>query len=564
MIASDWHALGIDTRGKISGQIKTYCPKCTPTRKNKRDMSLSVNLDDGVYQCHNFPCDFSGKVGREPRDWRHIPPTPIYTKPAPPPENSAIGERGRQFLEGRGIDADIAAEMGVYSNPEDSAIAIPYRRNGEVVHIKYRAVPEKRFWSTKDTEHVLYNLDACQRATDVVITEGELDVLALMTAGIDTALSVPDGAPGAGQQAEGKLACLDSGMEIFESARRVLIAVDNDEPGIALREELIRRIGPAKCFVVIWPDGLKDANDTLMRDGVNGVVQAIADARPVPVNGLIYAHDVKDEIWRNRHGRQRRGVEVHQWPDFNELYRAGEGHLTVVTGTPSSGKSAFLAAFMTNVAMNDPAWSFAVFSPEQAPAAEFYDAMIALKLGHAVEDATLEDFTDAAAWVNEHFILQQPESRTLDNILELARICVLRHGVKGIVIDPWTEVEQMRAPGVNESEHIGSSLARIRSFGQIHKTHMWVAAHPTKPDRMNHDKPITPYDISGSANWFNKADAMLSVFRHDRTARSSPVDVHVQKMRFKAFGRNGVASFGFDLDSGRYYQIDTHAQEPWT
>jgi twinkle protein len=553
---SDWSDLGIDLRGKVSGQLKTRCPKCGPAARHRNKQDLSVDLDRGLYNCHNPGCDFQGKVGSAP-DWRDFQPTPAYVRPAPPPENAQIRTKGQAWLAGRGIDPLIAESMGVYSNDNDTALAFPYHRDGEVVHVKYRSITDKKFWSSKDTEPLFYNLDNCRNATDVLICEGELDVLALMTVGIDTALSVPNGAPAPGQNADGKLACMTSGEAIIEGARRVIIAVDSDEPGVNLSDELVRRIGPEKCYRVTWPAGSKDANDTLQQHKHHGVLQAVADARPVPISGLIYGHEVADEIWRNRHGRQRRGVEVPQWQRFNDHYRVGEGHLTIVTGAPGSGKSAFLAALLSHVAQNDPSWSFAVFSPEQMPAAEFYEALVTHWTGTALDAADERDFRDAMNWVSDHFILQAPESRTIDEILELARICVLRHGVKGVVIDPWTEVESGRLAGMNESEHIGVSLARIRSFGQTHRTHMWVAAHPTKPDRASDEKPIGPYDISGSANWFNKADAMLSVFRRDRSSDASPVDVYIQKIRFKAFGKNGKASFGFDQRSGRYYEIAT-------
>lgn len=41
----DFHSLGIDVNRRTAGHIKTTCPHCTETRHNKRDKSLSVNLD---------------------------------------------------------------------------------------------------------------------------------------------------------------------------------------------------------------------------------------------------------------------------------------------------------------------------------------------------------------------------------------------------------------------------------------------------------------------------------------------------------------------------------------
>ena len=42
----------IDIKGRTGGQIKVKCPACIDRRTNKRDTSLSVNLDTGVAKCH--------------------------------------------------------------------------------------------------------------------------------------------------------------------------------------------------------------------------------------------------------------------------------------------------------------------------------------------------------------------------------------------------------------------------------------------------------------------------------------------------------------------------------
>lgn len=555
----DWHDLGIDVKGKHAGSIKTKCPKCGPTSKHRNKTDLSVDLDRGLYNCHNDSCDFAGKIGGAP-DWREWKPTPIYVKPnVPTADTRAIRPNGEAWLRNRGISIDVAERMHVYSDPKDTALAFPYTRDGEIVHIKYRSITDKKFWSSKDSEPLFYNLDACTDTDAVVIVEGELDALALMTVGIPEVLSLPNGAPGPGQEADGKLACMGTAQGIFERARRIYIAVDDDAPGHTLAQELVRRIGPAKCYTVTWPEGCKDANDTLLAAGPEAVVDAVANARAVPITGLIYAEDVREEMWRNRLGRRRQGIEIGTWPRFSDLYRMGDAQLTIVTGTPSSGKSAFVQAMAVHIAASDPSWSFAFFTPEQSPPDDWYAQLVQTRLGKRLDQVRREEYDTAVDWVDRHFILEAPESPTLDTILDLASVCVLRHGVRAIVIDPYTEVETQRLPGVGESEHVGNNLARIRTFCQQRRVHGIVVAHPTKPDRGADDKPVTPYDISGSANWFNKADMMLSVFRKDRTLPSSPVEVHVQKVRKVQYGRVGMAAFGFHQDSGRYYEIDPHA-----
>ena len=51
--------LGIKIK-KQSGEYKTTCPKCSHTRKNRKDKCLSVNITKGIYNCHN--CGWSGTV----------------------------------------------------------------------------------------------------------------------------------------------------------------------------------------------------------------------------------------------------------------------------------------------------------------------------------------------------------------------------------------------------------------------------------------------------------------------------------------------------------------------
>lgn len=73
----------VDVRRHTSGVVKTICEQCLPTRHNKRDRSLRVNIDTGHCHCYHCGADFyvptMPKSVRKPSDRlpvnvvRHLP-----------------------------------------------------------------------------------------------------------------------------------------------------------------------------------------------------------------------------------------------------------------------------------------------------------------------------------------------------------------------------------------------------------------------------------------------------------------------------------------------------------
>lgn len=544
-----WAALNIDTRGAYAGQIKTYCPQCHSRRKreHQRERELSVNLNDGVYFCHN--CGWTGRVLPE-ETWTPRAPKPAAPPPTVPTERT-LTPTGLHFLAERGISAETARAAGLYD--DGKALAFPYTRGGQVVHIKYRSLTDKAFWSTKDTPRIFYGLDWCAEWDAVHIVEGELDALALRQAGITNVLSVPDGAPQPGSNPGAKLACLRDAADYFEDVSRIVIAVDADAAGYALADALVSRLGPERCFRAIWPADCKDANDTLRQYGEDALRAAIRHAKPEPIDGLIYADDVREKLWASRLTRTRQGFAT-GWASVDELYRPKPEHLTVLTGTPSSGKSAFMSALMMNMArLHD--WTFGIFTPEMFPPDEYFLELAQIHAGCPLEQMSREQYDAAMDFIHEHIVIEAPDEPTLPNILRLAGNLSLRHGVKGIVIDPFTNVQSTREPGKSETEYIGEALSKVQQFGQRHACHMWVLAHPTKPDKAKGNGPVGPYDVSGSANWFNKADNFLSIYRVDRNDPRAPVELHVMKMRNRRCGKVGMTQLQFDITNGRYRDV---------
>ena len=106
----------------------------------------------------------------------------------------------------------------------------------------------------------------------------------------------------------------------------------------------------------------------------------------------------------------------------------------------------------------------------------------------------------------------------------------------------------------DETEYISGALTTCRCGHGSANLHLWIVAHPAKiyKDTATGKRAVpTPYDIAGSAHWYNKADNIVTVHR-DQAEGSPLVDVHIQKVRFKHIGRVGLVQLSYDKITGRY------------
>lgn len=129
----------------------------------------------------------------------------------------------------------------------------------------------------------------------------------------------------------------------------------------------------------------------------------------------------------------------------------------------------------------------------------------------------------------------------LEYFLDLCRTSVLRRGTRVVIVDPWNELEHKMRPGENETIYIGRALRAIKRFAKVYDVAFWIVAHPTKPFEGRVRMPRL-LDISGSANWANKADFGLSYHRSDENT----ADLCVTKVRKGYPGRRGNVRVAYD------------------
>jgi hypothetical protein len=105
-------------------------------------------------------------------------------------------------------------------------------------------------------------------------------------------------------------------------------------------------------------------------------------------------------------------------------------------------------------------WSFAVFSLENLPLEQHMAAIAEKYTGKPFHNGARQrmsapELEAAMQWTNEHFAWIMPNNEddwTIEKILAAVSQLCLRRGIRGLVIDPWNELEALRPSGMTETE----------------------------------------------------------------------------------------------------------------
>lgn len=560
--------------GRTTGKVKCFCPQCHDTRFNKRDKSLSVDLDKGVWNCHY--CSWSGTIHvhdeNDKKEWMQKQPwynphplkrqKPVYKKPIERP-HGAVGVKALAWFKGRGISPETVNALRITEGLEwmpqkqgqANTVQFNYYHNRELVNTKFRT-GDKCFKLCSGAQLIPYNIDSIKGQKECIITEGEMDALSFYEIGFHNVISVPNGA-------NANLDYLDDFIEeYFDDKDTIFIASDNDTKGVVLRDELLRRFGAERCRVLEYGEGCKDANEQLMKYGRESLKQCLENAPEIKLEGVFTVSDFEDRLDALfEHGMQK-GVTI-GLENFDRLCSFETKRICIVTGIPGSGKSEFIDLIAERLNMRY-GWRFAYFSPENAPLEYHASKLIEKFTGQKFDKEHLKfgAYKQVKEHLNKDFYFIAPkDDYKLDTILEKARFLVRRKGIKCLVIDPYNRLED-ESDGHNETKYISHQLDKLTNFAQQNDVLVILMAHPTKLYK-NKDGVIeapTLYDISGSAHFYNKTDFGIVVHRN-RT--DNTVEVGVKKVKFRHLGECGTAVFKYNLNNGRYSPYYPNTEVVW-
>jgi twinkle protein len=170
----------------------------------------------------------------------------------------------------------------------------------------------------------------------LVLTEGEIDAMTVYECLYKhrhqskfVVASIPDGA------ASAKKSCTDQ-LTYILGFKRVVIFMDNDEPGRKAATDLAALIGPTAAIAGGFP--YKDANEAWMGDDYNAILEAINNARRHRPEAIVHAPELLNKILNP----ERRFGLPYPWAGWNRMTEGMKaGQLVMISGGTGIGKSLF-------------------------------------------------------------------------------------------------------------------------------------------------------------------------------------------------------------------------------
>jgi twinkle protein len=465
-------------------------------------------------------------------------------------------------LKARRLNSDLCAKLGLHTH--NGVMAFDYIVDGQVWNTKLRKGKGDMPWLQSGKDLRLWNIDCLREPPEpdeiLVITEGEPDGVAVIQSGFVRVVSVPNGAPSAANEEGdkryaylfGKGGRLLPEIQRFVDHGQIVLAVDGDEKGEWLRDQLALRIGAHRCSWVDWPAGCKDANDVLINGGTEADLQRIImAAKPMWVDELAGIDDIPERnaaIYET--GIEKFGLKI-ELPSF-----------MVMLGPYGCGKSTFLRQFLWSLWQKN-GWKFMLTCLEEPVRNRVRDHFLALSSGRRYfatnDDSKYDKMERAEQQLRDAAMFLMRSKRGLltpDRFLGLAEMAARRDGVKVIALDPVNELDHH--VGKNETHYWANFIIECKRLADDYGLLFIASGHPGKDayQKLNFGTLLRAIDFTGSANWGNKADHSLCFWRPSNPDASVTLMHHEKSKDHDTMGKPALYELTLDQSAGAFHITD--------
>jgi twinkle protein len=381
---------------------------------------------------------------------------------------------------------------------------------------------ERKAWREEETKPVLFGMDLCTPDKPLIITEGEIDTLSLYEAGLENVVSIPSGSQ--------DFTWLETCWEWLQQFQRYIICGDNDTAGKEMVKEAIKKLGHYKCSVVELER--KDANEVLYFDGKETLVEAVKNAKDVPIFGIVELADVEPLDEKN--------IKIIKsgLKSLDEAlggFRYGE--LSVWTGKRGEGKSTIMNQLSIEAIAQGE--KVCMYSGEmkaqdiqywvnlQLAGRNFIKKYFCSKRQKDIFYVPDDVKAKIINWYRGKFFLYDnniaASKSEESSILKVFEHCVRKYDIRLFVVD---NLMTAKYESTNENDFYLRQINFVRDllqFASNYNVHIHLVAHPKKTKgKIDND------DISGRSEITNLAH---NVFNFERTNGQGQSDLAVDILK---------------------------------
>jgi twinkle protein len=420
-----------------------------------------------------------------------------------------------------------------------------------VVGYKVRKLP-KDFSSIGKVTESLFGLNLYNGGKRIVITEGELDTMAVQSAwykkykkfypviSLRSASSVKD---------------LIAHRERIRKFDEVILWLDNDEAGQAATKEAARIIGYDKIKIVKCKE--KDASDVWIKEPDN-ILNYIYQASTYTPAGIL----TKEELWNQL--EKYNEIESVPYPPFMEglnekLKGMRFGEITLWTSGTGSGKSTLLREIAVHL-LGITEDKIGIISLEESPAETARKmAGMAISRNPANEEIPIEDLKvgfDKIFGSDRVMVLDHQGSISDGSIMDFLEYMCLS-GCKYLFVDHITILASEGAEGLTGNEAIDKIMNDLLRLVKKHNVWIGLISHLRKTDNKGRSfeegKLPSMDDIRGSGSIKQISMDIIAFARNvgsDSVEERNTIKTKVLKCRYTGLtGPSG--NLHYDFETGR-------------
>ena len=248
-------------------------------------------------------------------------------------------------------------------------------------------------------------------------------------------------------------------------------------------------------------------------------------------------------------------------PEFDTHFKFKKGELTLLTGIGNYGKSTLMKYLLLFQILNGK--KIAVFSPEDAPAHEFYNDFVEMYFGKSCifgNKPTEQQYEQAYDMITKNifFIYPKDIAPTPDYIKERFLELIIKEKVEFCMVDPFNQMTNEYAKnGGRSDKYLETLLSDFGRFAKMNEVYFIIVAHPKMLQKKvdgNYPCPDV-FDIADGAMWNNKMDNILVYHLPLRQTdeQNTVCEFHSKKIRKrKVVGNIGSFTFHYYPQSRRY------------